>query len=408
MLEGLKVIELASDRTAYTAKLLADFGADVIVIEPPGGSPTRLYGPFQGNKPDAEKSLWWWYYNTSKRSLVLDLASADGAKALAGLVSQADIVVEAESPGRLASLGLDPADVMAKRPELIWVSVTPFGTRCADLDVPMTDLTILAASGVIWNCGYDDHSIPPVRPGGGQAQHIAGLFGAMGALVAVLNRDETGAGQHVDVSMLAAANITTELGTTEWLVAKHIVQRQTGRHATTMRTAEVQVLASDGLYVTTGFPPHEAEDFRTVLDWLTELGLAEEFPETALLQLGIDTGGVDYRKLATDALVTEIYGAGRAAIVYIASHMAAYEFFIAAQERDLQCGIIYAPEDALNDIHYRERGFPVAVMHPELGQEFVYPGAPFRGHDGSWRISRRAPLLDEGGSDGFADLATAP
>jgi crotonobetainyl-CoA:carnitine CoA-transferase CaiB-like acyl-CoA transferase len=404
MLEGLKVVELASDRAAYTAKLLADLGADVIVVEPPGGYASRLYVPFQGDTPDPEKSLWWWYYNTSKRSLVLDLAGVDGANALAELISQADIVVEAEPPGRLASLGLDPAQLMADRPQLIWVSVTPFGHRCADLDVPMTDLTILAAAGVVWSCGYDDHSVAPVRPGGGQAQHIAGLFGAMGALVAVLNRDERGAGQHVDVSMLAAANVTTELGTIEWLVAQQIVQRQTGRHATTVRTAEVQVRASDGRYVTTGFPPHEAEDFQAVLDWLIDLGLADEFPETALLQFGIENGGVDYRKLVTDPLVTEIYGAGRAAIVYIASRMPAYEFFIGAQERDLQCGIIYAPEDALDDIHFRERGFPVAVMHPEIGREFVYPGAPFSGSEGGGRISRCAPLIGEGGQEGFADL----
>ncbi|HEY6533852.1 MAG TPA: CoA transferase, partial [Acidimicrobiales bacterium] len=78
ILEGLRVVELASDRAAYAGKLLGDLGADVVVVEPPGGHPSRRYGPFVDDEPDPDRCLWWWNYNTSKRSVVLDLDDEEG------------------------------------------------------------------------------------------------------------------------------------------------------------------------------------------------------------------------------------------------------------------------------------------------------------------------------------------
>jgi crotonobetainyl-CoA:carnitine CoA-transferase CaiB-like acyl-CoA transferase len=395
MLEGLRVIELASERAAYTGKLMADLGADVIVVEPLGGHASRTYGPFVDDEPHPDRSLWWWYYNTSKRSVVLDLSSEPGANAFAALVAEADVVLEAEPPETLAALGLDHPRFRAERPELIWVSVTPFGRQGSGGDVAMTDLTILAGAGVVWNAGYDDHSLPPVRGGGGQSQHIAGVFAALGTLTALLHRDASGVGQHVDVSMHAAANVTTESGTFVWLVAHQTVQRQTGRHAATVPTMETQVLAADGRYVSTGWPPHEAKDFQAILDWLVELGLKDEFPEAFFLELGIAQGGVDLTTLGSDVEAGAIYGAGRSALCLIASKISAYSFFIGSQERDFQCGIVYSPEEALGDPHMQARGFPVVVPHPELGRDITYPGAPFRGRPGSWQIARRPPLVGE-------------
>jgi crotonobetainyl-CoA:carnitine CoA-transferase CaiB-like acyl-CoA transferase len=411
MLEGLRVIELASDRAAFTGKLLADLGADVIVVEPPGGHPTRSYGPFLDGNEGPDTCLWWWYYNTSKRSVELDLTTSAGAAAFRALVRGADLVLEGEDPGRLDALGLDHPERRADHPELIWVSVTPFGRRLHEtgggIDAPMTDLTILAQGGVVWNNGYDDRSLPPVRPLGEQAQHIAGIFAACGALIAVLHRDDDGVGQHVDVSMVAAANVTTEQASVFWLVAQTFVHRQTGRHAAPMQTLETQILASDGHYVCTGFPPHTRRDFEVVLDWLVALGLDEEFPETFFLQFGIDRGGVSFRDLGSDPEMDAIYGAGREALTFIAAHITAYEFFIGAQERDLQVGVIYAPEEAMADPHYAARGFPTPVHHPELDRDVTYPGAPFHDSDHGWAIRRRPPLVGEHTAEVLAEVGLA-
>src|SRR5579885_625513 len=90
-LSGIRVIELASERIAFAGKLLADMGADVILVEPPGGDPARSYGPFADDQPGPERSLWWWHYHTSKRGVVLDLDQAADRARLKALVASADI-----------------------------------------------------------------------------------------------------------------------------------------------------------------------------------------------------------------------------------------------------------------------------------------------------------------------------
>ena len=93
-LAGLRVVELASEHAAFAGKMLGDLGADVIVVEPPGGHPSRAYGPFVDDVADPERSLWWWHYNTSKRGVVLDLDTDDGAEEFRRLAAGADIVLE--------------------------------------------------------------------------------------------------------------------------------------------------------------------------------------------------------------------------------------------------------------------------------------------------------------------------
>ncbi len=392
MLEGNRVVELASAHAAYAGKLLADLGADVIVVEPPDGHPSRSYGPFAGDAPDPERSLFWWHYNTSKRGIVLDLDTADGRTDLTRLARTADIVLEGEPPGRLADLGIDHTDLRTDHPELIWVSVTAFGRATARADEPFTDLTLLAGGGPVWSCGYDDHSIPPVRGGGNQAFHIGSTFAVMGALTALLHRDVSGRGQFVDVSMHAAANVTTESSSYEWLVARSTVLRQTGRHALTAISQETQVRCADGTYVTTGFPPRHVKDFTALRDWIDAEGLREEFDDVVLLDLAIERGGVSLADVRADPLVTEIYGAGRTGLIFLAEHLTADAFFVGAQTRGLAVGAVWSPEEALTNEHFVARGFPVEVDHDDLGRRVAYPGPPFHVPGA---VMRRAPHVGE-------------
>src|SRR6185312_203419 len=228
-LAGFRVIELANERIAFAGKLLADMGADVILVEPPGGDPARAFPPFLDDSPGPERSLWWWHYHTSKRGVTLNLDRPEDRRRLEALVGGADILLESEPRGRLAALSLDYDDLKAVRPELIFVSMTPFGRSGSD--APATDLTLLAGGGPAWSCGYDDHALPPVRGGGNQGYHTACHFAAMSALTALFWRLSSGEGQFIDVSMHQAQNVTTEAGSYSWLVARQTVQRQTGRHA---------------------------------------------------------------------------------------------------------------------------------------------------------------------------------
>jgi crotonobetainyl-CoA:carnitine CoA-transferase CaiB-like acyl-CoA transferase len=402
VLDGIRVVELSHERCAFAGKLLADMGADVVVVEPPEGSALRRWGPFVDDRPDPERSLAWWHYNTSKRGVVLDLETEAGQGGFHRLVARADLVLEAEDPGRLAALGLDYAD-LARR-ELVWISLTPFGRSMPGRADLATDLTVLAAGGPVWSCGYDDHSLPPVRGLGFQGYNTACHYAVMSALTALLARGVSGEGQFVDVSMHAAANVTTEMASYNYLVQGTTVQRQTGRHALETLSMPSQVRCADGRYVNTGVPPRQPKEYAGLLGWLRELGIADDFPEAVFLEMGAKRAFIDLSKVGQDDEVTAIFGAGREALNFVASRLSAYDFFVGAQRAGLPVGVIYAPEEAFEDPHFVARGFQTPVEHPELGRAVRYPGAPYRFEKTPWRISRRAPQLGEHTAEVFAEL----
>lgn len=392
---GLRVVELASEWTCYAGKLLADLGAEVVLVEPPEGVTMRGYGPFLDDHADREASLWWWHYQTSKQGVTLDLDAPDDRSLFRALVEAADILLEGETSAGLASAGLDLTDLDSLWPALIWVSITPFGRYDLRSDEPATDLTLLAGAGPVWSCGYDDHELPPVRGGGNQAIHSGGLHAVTATLAAVLSRQATGRGQHADVSIHAALNVTTEEATFRWLGAGQTVQRQTGRHASIRPTMPTMAPDAQGRPVNTGAPPRSAAEFRAVLDWLGDLGLREEFPEAFLLELGVERGGVDVADVAEDVEVQAIYGAGREALIRIAGCTSGYDYFVEGQGRGLATSVIYAPEEVLEDPHFVARGFPTEVEYEALGRRVIHPGAPIGFGASPWRIRCRAPRLGE-------------
>jgi len=394
-LTGVRVIELAHERCAFAGKLLADAGADVILVEPPGGAAQRTHEPFVDDQPNSERSLSWWHYNTSKRGVTLDLETDNGRDLLRQLVAEADVFIEGEDPGCMADWRLDYPDFEARNPGLVMVSITPFGRNAPRSEEPATDLTLAAGSGMVWMCGYDDHSLPPIRGGGNQAFQTGAHYAVMSLLSALLYRDQSGEGQHIDVNIYACCNVTTESGSYAWLVSGATVRRQTGRHAAGHATTPSQVRCADGRYVNTGVPPRTPKEFGSLRDWLLDLELQHEYPEIFLLEMAMELDFVDEAKIGIDDEVTAIFGAGRDALVLIASRLPAYDFFRGGQDRGFSVGIIYAPEQVMDDPHFRERGFPVAVEHPEMGREIAYPGAPYRFNGSPWEISRRAPQLGE-------------
>ncbi|MGE0387211.1 MAG: CaiB/BaiF CoA transferase family protein [Gammaproteobacteria bacterium] len=404
-LAGLRVIELANERIALAGKLLGDMGADVILVEPPGGDPARRYAPFVDDIPGPDRSLYWWHYNTSKRSVVLDLDTAADRDRFRALLRGADILLESEPVRRLADLGLDYADLASANPGLLHAAVTPYGRRFPDSDLPCTDLTVLAGGGPVWSNGYDDHALPPVRGGGNQGWNIGCHYAVMALLTALLHRMATGEGQFIDVSFHAAANVTTEAASFFWLGAKQTVQRQTGRHAMVQPTIPVQVRCADGRYVNSGVPPRFPEEFQRLLAWLDKLGIGAEFPERVFLEQGAQwQGAFDIMKVGVDDEITAIFGAGREGMRLIASKLPAYEFFIGCQEMDLAAGIIYSPEEAIQDPHFQARGMQVPIEHPEIGRTVHYPGAPYVLPASPWRIARRAPRLGEHDDEVFGAL----
>ncbi len=394
-LAGLRVVELASEWTSYAGRLLADLGATVELVEPRGGSHLRAYGPFVGSTRDPEQSLWWWHYQANKFGRSIDLDTTAGRELLHDLIQHADIFVEGADRPQFEQLGLGHEQLRREHKDLIVLSITPFGRCTSRADEPATDLTILAGAGPVWSCGYDDHSLPPIRGGGNQSIHTAGLHAVPALLVAVLHRHATGIGQHVDVSVHAASNVTTEAGSFEWLVAKSTVQRQTSRHAAVAKSEPTIAFDRNGRPVFTGVPPRSKPDLERIVEWIDTLGLRDQFPDIVLLEIGIERGGMTWQEIYADEFCAQIFGAGRAALTIIASQLTDREFFLGGQDRGFAVGVINAPEDVMHDPHFADRGFHATLHHEELGRDIVYPGAPIQFSASPWRLVRRAPRLGE-------------
>jgi benzylsuccinate CoA-transferase BbsE subunit len=403
-LEGVQVVEICGEASVYAGKLLADAGADVILVEPPGGHAIRRYAPFVDDIPHPDRSLYFWNYNTSKRSLILDLDDAQARASFMRLAARADVVVESEKPERLASLGLDYPDLRRLNPGLIMASITPFGRKAPSAHVESTDLTLMAGGGMAWNSGYDDHTLPPTRAGGNQAYQTGCHFAVMAVLAALLHRDAGGPGQHIDVSLHAAANVTTEAGTYFWHVARQTVQRQTGRHAAVNKSQPVQLRCADGRYIASGPGLRSPRHYGVLYDWLVSEGLAGEFADAELVREGTTLANAAFGGEA-DPRQAKIAYAAREAMTFLASRLDAYDFFAKAQARDFQCAIIYTPDEVIRDPHFLARGFPTEVEHPELGRTVTYPGVPYKLHGSPARLSRRPPLVGEHTDEILAELA---
>lgn len=393
LLNGIRVIEIASERSAFAGKLMADFGADVVLVEPPNGHTTRTYEPFLEDVPGPDRSLFFWHYNTSKTNVVLDLTLANDRSRFVELVAGADVVLESEDPGYLALMGIDHVHLRPTNERLVWTSVTPFGRSGPRANEPASDITLMASGGIAWNCGYDDHSLPPVAGSGHQAFHTGSLYAVMSTLTALVHRDVSGVGQFVDVNINAAVNVTTEAGSYEWLVAQATVQRQTCRHAAVHPSSASLATAADGKIVHTGVPPRGKREFEALAGWMRDLGVDGDYEEFFFLEMGVERGGVNLSELSGNAEVQAIFGAGREGLRFLAERLTSREFFMQAQSRGLSVGVLNAPEDVMADPHFAARGFHVDVEHAELGRSFVYPGLPFKGTAAGGEI-RRAPVLN--------------
>ncbi len=203
-LDGIRVLDLATPLAEATGRVLADLGAEVIKIEPPGGCAARFTPPFVADaRPgDPDASLFWKAWGLGKKSVVVDLADAAGREEFRALVRTADVLVESFTPGTLEQWGLGYDSLRELNPTLVHVSVTPYGQTGPEASSPATDLTLAAAGGFL-NC-QGDRDRPPVPIGQPETSNSGAVQAAADAVMALYERDRSGLGQHLDTSMQAA------------------------------------------------------------------------------------------------------------------------------------------------------------------------------------------------------------
>ena len=197
---GLKVLDLTEDIAgSFCTRLRADYGADVLKVEPPQGSALRRMGPFFQDDSHPEKSLFFLAMNLNKKGVTLDLESSEGQDIFKELVARVDVVVESYRPGYLASLGLGYPDLEQINPSLIMTSITPFGQEGPYSQFKSDEIVNYAMGMIMSISGMQGR--PPLKHGGFQAQYEAGLNAAGATSMAVFHQENTGVGQHIDLSI---------------------------------------------------------------------------------------------------------------------------------------------------------------------------------------------------------------
>jgi len=201
-LSDIRVVDLSRALAGpYATMMMADAGADVVKVEPPGGDDSRSWLPYVDRNGHRE-SAYYMSANRNKRSVVLDLKSPEGADRLRWLVSQADVLVENYRPGVLDRLGLGLDTLRELNPGLVTLSITGFGKGGPDGKRPGFDQIVQAEGGLMTLTGSP--STGPQRVGIPMCDILAGMFGAFGVMTALRARERTGRGQAVETSLLAA------------------------------------------------------------------------------------------------------------------------------------------------------------------------------------------------------------
>ncbi|MHB8084812.1 MAG: CaiB/BaiF CoA transferase family protein [Dehalococcoidia bacterium] len=207
-LTGIRVLDLADEKAAFSSKLLRDLGAEVIKVEGPSGDPARNNSPFFDNTPSSHSSLSFLYNNGGKLGASLDLKDPIDRKKFLPIAAVSDVIIESFEPGYLDDLEMGFPTLSKLNPRLVLASVTGFGQSGPHSRHKSCDLIASASGGQMYVCGRPGKQ--PLKPYGGQTYYLSSLFAALGITLALRARESSGRGQHIDISAQEAAAAALE------------------------------------------------------------------------------------------------------------------------------------------------------------------------------------------------------
>lgn len=365
-LQGYRVLDLSRVLAGpYCTMMLADYGADVIKIEPPKvGDDSRAFGPFVG-----KESAYFMSLNRNKRSMVLNFKRQADCDLFKEMVKQADIVVENYRPGTMEKFGLGYDELKKIKPDLIYAACSGFGHTGPYVHKPAYDIIVQAMGGVMSITGPEGGE--PTRVGASIGDIIAGLFSAIGVMMALNHRERTGEGQKVDVGMLDCQVAVLENAISRYLVSGVVPQPIGNRHPSI--TPFEAYTAKDG-YIIVG-----AGNDRL---WEKLCGLIErtELITDARFNSNLNrTQNVRELKVILDA-------------VFKAKTID--EWMALLEEAGVPCAPINTVDKVINDPQIKARDMIVELDHPVAGHMKV-PGVPIKLSATPGSVETPAPLLGQ-------------
>jgi crotonobetainyl-CoA:carnitine CoA-transferase CaiB-like acyl-CoA transferase len=363
-LNGVRVLDLSRLVAGNMLSLqLADFGADVIKVEPPEGDSLRAW-------LDGGEALFWKTYSRNKRSIVLNLRNAKANAALWRLIQNADVFIENYRPGTLEKMGFAPDRLLAANPRLIVVRVSGFGQTGPYAQLPGFGTLIEAMSGLAARSGFPDRE--PLLPPLALADMIAGLSGAMATVTALFSRANGGAGQVIDLSLLEP--LVSILGPEAAIYRRTGQIRQRSGNGISISAPRNIYRCSDGTYA--ALSGSTAATARRIFEIIGRPDMVTD-PRFA----------TNDARVKNRALIDEIIGAWFAQRPRAAA-------IAEMQAAGVTAGPVYDVADGLSDPHFQARGVFVDVEDPELGSIPMPNIVPrFSATPGVWR--RPAPKIGE-------------
>ena len=367
-LDDIKILDISQGISgSYCAKLLADFGADVIKVEPPGGELLRSLGPFFNDDPHPEKSLIHIVLNNNKRGITLNLETSSGARLLKRLVERADVVIENYQPGYLDSLGLGFQDLEKVNPKVIMTSISGFGQSGPYRDYKSEDIVAYAMGGIMAFSGTKDKE--PLKHGGFQSQYEAGLNGAVATGFALFARDFDSESQHIDVSAQEAVNASLVVNQPLFSFSGAVQGRRNPKG-----TTYTQIMpCKDGYFVSqTGARATWDDQVR----FYGKPELAEERFANPVQRLD---HGEEFDAILVDA---------------VKDRTMKEMFKTASEEYGMLFGISQTPEDLMDCPQLADREFYQDIDHPVIGKTKI-PFRLFHISESPFQQRMPAPLLGQ-------------
>lgn len=391
-LAGIRVLDLTGTNTQYCAKLFADLGADVTLVEPVGGSPARRTGPFLDGKPHMEGSLSFAYHNAGKKSLALDLADAGAQAVFRQLVREADLVIESSKPGTMAGWGLGYDDLKAINPHVVLTSITPFGQTGPYAAYESEDIVALALGGLLYLGGYPDAA--PTAAWGEQAYLAAAQFAAVATMMALLQAEAIGQSCHVDVSTQEAVVLALE-NAVQFFDLEGTVRK---RHAGMQRQAGMGVFpCADGQVYFMAGGVASNKFWTGSVQWLIDEGA----PGAAQLN---EPRWLDAKFLATPE-AKQIFAS---VFEPFAQKKTKAQLYADGQARRLPICPISTPADLLDNRQLAWRGYFVPMLHTWSGRTLVVPGAPYKLSATPWKQAGPAPRIGEHTAQVLSQVGITP
>ena len=352
-LQGVGVLDLAGEQGSFASRLLADLGARVIKVERPGGDPSRRIGPYLGDAPDPEKSLFFHFNNANKLGITLDLQTREGRRVFLELVGRNNIIIESYPPGHMETLGLGLEVLREANPSIVAVSVTGFGQDGPRKEYLACDLVASAFGGQLFICGESEK--PPIKPYGHQSYYSASLFATIAALIGLREKRKGRKNLSFDVSLQEAVAATLEHVMVRYFNERTVAQREGGLHGD---RGFCIFSCRNGHIVLTLF-----QQWPTLVEWMASENMAEDLVDKKWEDEGYRRDHIDH--------VIEVIGR------WTRTHTS-QELFEMGQTLLFPWAPVRSPRDVLDCPQLKARKFFMDVERSEGQEKVKFPSIPFK------------------------------